>query len=77
MSIERAIETLQAEVGAFHQGTAEQPAEGTEAWFLLRAKSLGLSYLKRVRQLSLHDNPASAERFFRDSSRVVKGDPEL
>ncbi len=72
MRIYNAIAILEEEVAAFKQGTLDQPKEGTTDWFLLRAKALGLSHLRRMAQLSLHDNPAAAERFYRDCSKGMK-----
>lgn len=76
MSLAAAIAQLEAEVLDFGQGTARQPKEGTADWFLLRAKSMGLSSLKRAQQLRL-DSPASAERYFRASSRLLKHEVEV
>ena len=38
---------------------------GSPDWFLLRAKSLGLSSLRRMAQLELHGDPVAAERYHR------------
>lgn len=61
-ALDSAIDSLRAEVEAFHPAhAAARPAAGTTDWFLLRAKSLGLSSLLRMRQLGL--DPAAAERY--------------
>lgn len=67
MSLSLALEQLQAEVDSFLQGTKQQPREGTADWFLLRAKSIGLSYLRSIEKQKL-DQPASA----RAADRVYK-----
>ena len=74
MSVERAIEQLQAEVDAFGQGTPNQPKEHSTAWFLLRAKATGLSMLKRLRQLNIEGDAAAAERYYRKASKEVKAE---
>jgi hypothetical protein len=71
-AIDRAIAQLQEEVDAYHQGTAQAPLEDSPEWFVLRAKSLGLSHLKRARQLGAHEKPAAAERFYRACSKTFK-----
>ena len=70
--LESAIALLEAEVEAFQQGTKFQPAEKSEAWFVLRAKALGLSHLRRMAQLRVHDDPAAAERFYRGCQKTFK-----
>ena len=65
MAIEQAVLALQDEIASFNQGTAVQPAVGTTDWYRLRALTLGLTYLQRVQQLALHDDPAAAERLYR------------
>ncbi len=72
MSLQSAIEMLQAEVDDFGQGTSRQPKEGSADWFLLRAKSLGLSSLKRAAQLKVDKSPVAANRHFLAVSRVLK-----
>lgn len=72
MSLDRAIAQLEAEVAAFNQGTLQQPAENSTEWFVLRAKSLGLSALRRMAQLQLHGEPASAERYYREAGKRCK-----
>ncbi len=72
MSIDVAITNLQAEVDSFQQGTKLQPKNGTADWFRLRALSLGLSHLKRIKQLGVHSDPEAAERFYRACSNTFK-----
>lgn len=72
MSLHQAIKQLEAEVGEFRQGTPSAPKEGTADWFLLRAKSLSLSTLRRADQMMLAGNPAAAERFFGACGRLLK-----
>lgn len=71
-AIDDAIARLQQEVVSFNQGTAQQPKEGTPEWFLLRAKSAGLSMLKRLRQLGCQNDAAASERYYRTCSAVLK-----
>lgn len=72
MSLQRAIEQLQAEIDEYGQGTAQTPKEGTDDWYILRAKSVGLTFLKRVNQLRLDPNLAAVERFFRRFGNGIK-----
>lgn len=72
MSLKAAIEQLAAEVELFRLGTPSAPREGSADWFLLRAKMLSLSTLKRADQLMLGGNPPAAERFFTSCSRAFK-----
>ena len=76
MSLTAAIRQLQAEVDDFRQGTVSAPKEGTQEWWVLRAKSLSLSTLKRADQLALGSSPQQAERFFGSCSRQLKHDVE-
>lgn len=70
--LEAAIAALEEEVEAFNQGTNQQPADGSSDWFVLRAKALGLSQLRRMAQLGLHGDPAAAERFYRSCAKTFK-----
>lgn len=72
--IESAIASLQREVDAFGQGTAKQPSEGSADWFLLRAKSLGLSYLRSIRAQNLGDErqAGEAEQVYRAGMEKLK-----
>lgn len=71
-ALEAAIEVMAAEVAAFQQGTKSQPAEKTTDWFLLRAKSLGLSSLRTMKAQQLDEDPVGAERFHRTASIHMK-----
>lgn len=73
MSLDAAIKVLEAEVSAFQQGTKHQPKEGSADWYLLRARALSLSHLKRMQQLNLQGDIAAAERHYRKCSNLVKG----
>lgn len=75
MSLASAIAQLSAEVAEFKQGTVTQPKEGAADWFLLRAKSLGLSYLKKAQQLALEGSPLRAEKL-QESCRQALRLPE-
>jgi hypothetical protein len=72
MSLQRAIEQLQAEVDAFNQGTPSQPKDGTTEFFLLRAKALGLASLKQMEKGGVEGNIAAAERLYRDGLQLAK-----
>ena len=72
MSLDRAIEQLQTEVTSYGHGTPTQPKPESAEWFLLRAKTLGLSALRRMKQLGVAGDPAAAERYYRRSSNEVK-----
>ncbi len=71
MTLQRAIDQLAEEVAAFKQGTADQPKENSPEWYLLRAKSLGLSHLKLMKQLGT-DDAGQIEQFHRQASRKLK-----
>ena len=72
MGLQTAIDELQAEITALELGTPTQPVEGTTEWFKLRSAAIGLSLLRKMKQLDLSERPAAAERFYRESSRRVK-----
>lgn len=74
MSLKAAIDQLAAEIELFRPGTPAAPKEGTPDWFLLRAKSLSLSTLRRADQLMLGSNPPAAERFFNSCSKLFKAE---
>ena len=70
--IDVAILALQAEVDDFAQGSKQQPKEDSADWFTLRAKAIGLSYLKRVKQLEAHWDASASELFYRQCSKQFK-----
>ena len=72
MSLHAAIKTLEMEVFDFRQGTVNAPAEGSQDWWLLRAKSMALSSLRRAEQMALENNPRGGERFFNSCSKLLK-----
>lgn len=76
MSLRAAIQALQVEVNDFRHGTPNAPKEGTQDWWLLRAKMLALSTLKRADQIALEGNPAGGERFFAACGRQLKHEVE-
>lgn len=71
-----AIEILEAEVAAFNHGTQAAPSIGSAEWFVLRAKALAVSHLKRIRQLGLDNDQTgrAVEEHYRGASRLVKGE---
>lgn len=69
--IDDAIAILEAEVAAFGQGTKDQPAEGTPEFFILRAKSVGLSMLRSMQARGL-DSPSRVESFYKATLRSAK-----
>lgn len=70
--LDAAIAVLEEEIASFQQGTKDQPKEKTTDWFLLRAKSLGLSSLKTMAARQLADDPVGAERFHCNASKYRK-----
>lgn len=70
--LDSAISQLQEELDSYGQGTPTQPRESTSSWFLLRATSIGLSYLKRVQQTGVEGDPAAAERLYRRAGQHLK-----
>ena len=72
MSLDRAIIMLEEEVASFQQGTKSQPTDGSADWFVLRAKALGLSHLRRIKLLELERDSGGAERLYRRSISQLK-----
>lgn len=73
------MEDLQAEIDAFQLGTPAAPSGTTPSveYFLSRAKVLGMSYLKRCKQMGLDSDLAAAERLQTKTSRQVKAPDAL
>lgn len=71
MSLPSAIAQLEAEVEDYGHGTPRGPKEGTSDWFLLRAKRLALSSLRRASQLQLNE-PAAFNRHYRAVGKLLK-----
>lgn len=63
---------LQEEIDVYQHGTKNGPPEGSSEFYLLRALVLGLSYLKRLEQLGVTNDPAAAHRVFRERERSFK-----
>ncbi len=68
--LDAAIAVLSAEINALMHANRPSTAgadlnTGSTDWWLLRAKSLGLSSLRRMAQLELHGDPVAAERYHR------------
>lgn len=72
MSIERAIVELEEQIAQYQPGTKQAPKEGTSEWFLLRAYALGLTHLRRIKQLGVESDVAASERFYRGASKTFK-----
>lgn len=74
--LDDAIDILGAEIAAFNQGTQAAPRPSSPEWYVLRAKTLAVSHLKRMRQLGLDQDQdgRSAESFYRKTSQTIKGD---
>jgi len=72
MSLDRAILRLTEEIAEYQHGTPQAPKEKTVDWFLLRAKSLGLTCLRRMQQLQVEEDVAGAERFYRACAKSFK-----
>ncbi len=72
--LQSALASLQLEVDSFAQGTPRQPGEGTADWFTLRAKSLGLSYLKAIAAQNLEGVSAApaAEAVYKSGLSKLK-----
>ena len=69
-ALDAAIAVLESEVAALMAVNRPSAAgadvnTGSADWFLLRAKSLSLSSLRRMAQLGLHEDAAAAERYHR------------
>lgn len=74
--LDDAIDLLSAEIAAFNAGTQAAPRPSSPEWYVLRAKTLAVSHLKRMRQLGLDQDQdgRAAESFYRRTSQTVKGD---
>lgn len=72
MSLDRAIAQMEELISSFQNGSVQASREGTVDWFLLRAHALGLSSLRRMKQLEVGETPAAAERFYRGCSSTFK-----
>lgn len=66
-----AIQELQAEVDAFGQGTKTQPKEGSPEWYILRAKSCGLSMLKVMEKHCLPTIKAQ-DTYYKAATKYLK-----
>lgn len=71
-SLPNAIAELEAEIASFNQGSKAQPKDGSTEWFLLRAKAVGIAYLKRVEQLGIAHDAGACERVYKKCSVVFK-----
>lgn len=71
-NLSNAIDELAAELAAFNQGAKQQPRDGSTEWFLLRAKTCGMAYLKRLAQLGVESDAGACERVYKVSSKVFK-----
>lgn len=74
--LDDAIDLLSAEIAVFNVGTQAAPRPSSPEWYVLRAKTLAVSHLKRMRQLGLDQDQdgRSAEAFYRRTSQTIKGD---
>ena len=72
--LENAIQQLQDDVNSYQQGTKLQPKDDTCEWYLLRAKVLGLQYLKRLQTLGLGDKERArqCEELYKQGARLFK-----
>lgn len=71
-ALENAISQLEEEVDSYGQGSMRQPPDRSTDWFLLRAASLGLAYLRRLRALELEGSPQASEQIYRKYLRELK-----
>jgi len=63
--LEAAIADQQFAVNSYKPGTKDQPKEGSQGWYALRAAVIGLGWLKRLQQLDLADSPEAANLTYR------------
>ena len=77
MRLERALAQMEAEVAEFGQGSVRQPREGTTEWYVVRAKSLGLSFLRQASKRKLEGNPRAVDLLFKHNSVEIKNDETL
>ena len=75
-ALDNAIEDQATNLAAYSHGTTQggQPAvrEHSQEWFELRAQTLALAYMNRVRTLELASDPAACERLYRTCLAVFK-----
>lgn len=71
MSLAAAISQLEAEIAVFGQGTADQPAERSTGWYVLRAKVVGLQALRNMQSLSAEDAQA-CDKVYKTALKAVK-----
>lgn len=71
-AIDQAIAELGNEIAEFKHGTLDQPDEGSSAWFLLRAKTLAMTYLKRLGQTGAHGSAKASEQLFKQCTKAFK-----
>lgn len=72
MTCRSAIILLEQELESLGHGTSRAPRAGTVDWYLVRAKALGLSALRRMEALGIADDPAAVERLYKSLVREGK-----
>lgn len=72
-NLDVAISQLQEESDAYTQGSKVQPRDGTTEWYVLRAITIGLGFLKRAKQLELDNDVPAADRLYRAAAKASKG----
>lgn len=68
--LERAIKQLEGELVL--QGTENSPQDLSVEWWILRARALGLSWLRTQARLEHSDRAPAAERHYRASAQLLK-----
>ena len=71
-TLESAIADASFLIDAFKQGTSEQPPEGSQEWYELRAAMLGLAFLRRLVTLEIGGKPDACERVYKKCLAVFK-----
>lgn len=77
MSLDKAIELLETEISALGQGKKDQPKEGTPEWYVLRAKGVGLTFLRHAKANGRDASNPEFQRFYRKFSKEVKAPSPL
>lgn len=70
-ALDEAVALMGTEVAAYNVGTKKQPLESDPEFFVLRAKSIGLTMLKVMQQRGL--DARRAEGYYKTCRTAVNG----
>lgn len=72
MALKDAIRYIEAQLDDLALGTTRQPPEGSQGWFLARAWTLGVAFLRRADQMA--GDPQQVENLYRSALKTLKLD---